>query len=895
MPISSGLPWYRATIAAVTVCTNANGETLISTPTPARRQYLALKEQYPDAILFFQVGDFYETFDDDAKIVARDAEVHLTSKDFGRSGRIPLAGVPVRALDTYLRRLLAKGHRVAVCEQVSEAGHGLVERAITRIVTPGTLIEPQLLRERENTYLAAVNFGRDSAALAYVDVSTGEFAVAPFVGPEREAALAAELVRLNPAEVLVPRDAPPLPGGRQATTRERAPFDGEDGIAALKAHFGVASLEAYGCQDLPLACGAAAAILDYLREYNARLLAGLRGLATYHTGDYMTLDGQTRRNLELMRSGRTASGGRGLLGVLDRSSTAGGGRLLRRWLSQPLLDLAALTARHDAVAEFVEQAAARSTARAALNRIGDLERLTGRTVAGTSSPRDLHNLRQTLGVVPELRVALEGLDTDFVATLRERLDPCAEVADIVERAIAGVQEGRRIRPGFDAELDGLIDGIRDARLWIAELERRERERTKIKSLKVGYNKIFGYYLEITNPNLPLVPPEYIRKQTLTSCERYITPELKEFEARIADAEGQINAVEESIYLRVLGELAEQAPRLLGTAAAIAQVDVVAAFAEVAERQGYVRPILDAGRELHIRAGRHPTVEAAVERHTFIPNDVDLDADEADGAGAIMLLTGPNMAGKSTYLRQVALIVLLAQIGAFVPATEAHLGLTDRIFTRVGAQDDLAAGQSTFMVEMLETASILHHATPRSLIILDEIGRGTGTLDGLAIARAVIEDIHDRIGARCLFATHYHELLGLLDRLPRLRACNVTVREDDDGIVFLHRIAPGGAARSYGIHVARLAGVPRSVTERAALLLRDLEATATPLRQVSEEPSEYGATNGHAPAPPALPVAAPCEADGTMLSEIAALDLVNTTPLEAINLLFSIQQRLRASQ
>ena len=862
--------------------------------TPARRQYLTLKEQYPDAILFFQVGDFYETFDDDAKLVSRDAEVHLTSKDFGRSGRIPLAGVPVRALDTYLRRLLAKGHRVAVCEQVSEAGHGLVERAITRIVTPGTLIEPQLLRERENTYLAAVNFGRDGAALAYVDVSTGEFAVAPFAGPEREAALAAELVRLHPAEVLVPRDAPPLPGGRQATTRERAPFDGEDGVAALKAHFGVASLEAYGCQDSPLACGAAAAILDYLREYNARLLVGLRGLATYHTGDYMTLDGQTRRNLELMRSGRSASGGRGLLGVLDRSCTAGGGRLLRRWLSQPLLDLAALATRHDAVAEFVDQPSVRTEARAALNRIGDLERLTGRIVAGASSPRDLHGLRATLGVVPELRAALERLGTDFVATLRDRLDPCAEVADIVERAIAGVQEGRRIRPGYDAELDGLIDGIRDARLWIAELERRERERTKIKSLKVGYNKIFGYYLEITNPNLPLVPPEYIRKQTLTSCERYITPELKEFEARIADAEGQINAVEEAIYLRVLGELAEQAPRLLGTAAAIAQLDVVVAFAEVAERQGYVRPILDGGRALRIRAGRHPTVEAAVERHTFIPNDVDLDANEFDGEGAIMLLTGPNMAGKSTYLRQVALIVLLAQIGAFVPATEAHLGLTDRIFTRVGAQDDLAAGQSTFMVEMLETASILHHATPRSLIILDEIGRGTGTLDGLAIARAVIEDIHDRIGARCLFATHYHELLGLLDRLPRLRACNVTVREDEDGIVFLHRIAPGGAARSYGIHVARLAGVPRSVTERAALLLRDLEATATPLRQVSEETGEYNVTNDYSPPPLTDSRDSSCEADSAMLGEIAALDLVNTTPLEAINLLFSIQQRLRAA-
>ncbi len=895
--------------------------------TPARRQYLDLKEQYPDALLFFQIGDFYETFDDDAKIVARDAEVHLTSKDFGRAGRVPLAGVPLRALDTYLRKLLAKGHRVAVCEQVSEAGHGLVERAITRIITPGTLIEPQLLRERENTYLAAVNIGRGEAALAYVDVSTGEFAVTPLRGPERDAALAAELGRLGPAEILVSREAPALPNGRTGTVRDRAPFDGEDGAAALRAHFGVASLEGYGCQDLPLACGAAAAILDYLREYNPRLLGGLRGLSTYHTDDFMALDAQTRRNLELVRSGRGGPGGRGLLGVIDRSETAGGGRLLRRWLSQPLLDLAALGARHDAVAELLAASALRAESRVLLDRVGDLERLTGRAIAGTIGPRELHGLRATLAIVPELRERLAPLVSPLTVTLRERLDPCAEAGELVGRAIAGANEGRRIQPGYDAELDGLIDGIREARTWIADLERRERERTKIKSLKVGYNKIFGYYLEITNPNLPLTPPDYIRKQTLTSCERFITPELKEFEARIADAEGQINSVEDAIYARVLGELAVQAPRLLATAAALAQLDVLATFAEVAERQGYVRPQLDQGRGLHIVAGRHPTVEAAVERHTFIPNDIALDADEFDGDGAIMLLTGPNMAGKSTYLRQIALIVLLAQIGAFVPAQSARIGIADRIFTRVGAQDDLAAGQSTFMVEMLETAAILHHATARSLIVLDEIGRGTGTLDGLAIARAVIEDIHDRLGARCLFATHYHELLALLDALPRLRACNVTVREDADGIVFLHRIAPGGAARSYGIHVARLAGLPRAVTERAALLLRDLEANAVPLRQIAEEAGGYALTpTGVAspltapqppeptspPAPDPAPLLAPlpssaptripvpmsarmADIENAILDEIAALDLVDTTPLEAINLLFGVQQRLRARQ
>ncbi len=872
--------------------------------TPARMQYLALKEQYPDAILFFQIGDFFETFDDDAKIVARDAEVHLTSKEFGRAGRVPLAGVPVRALDAYLRKLLAKGHRVAVCEQVSEAGHGLVERAITRIVTPGTLTEPQLLRERENTYLAAVVLAEEEAALAYVDVSTGEFAVTPFAGEEWEAALAAELGRLHPAEILVPRGTAALPSERPSTPRERSSFDGERGAATLMAHFGVVSLEAYGCQQLPLACGAAGAILDYLREYNPRLLAGLRGLSTYFTGDYMILDSQTRRNLELVRSGRTGQVSGGLLSVLDRTATAAGGRLLRRWLSQPLLNLTALAARQDAVAEFLTEPTARAAVRAALQRIGDIERMTGRLVAGTSSPRDLHHLRASLLVIPDLIAALDPCQTSTVCTLRANLDPCAEVTTLVDAAIAGVQEGQRIRPSYDPELDGLIEGIREARLWIAELERRERERTKIKSLKVGYNKIYGYYLEVTNPNLALVPADYIRKQTLTSCERFITPELKAFEAQIIDAEGQIAAVEEAVYQRVLATLAVEAARLRATAVASAQIDLLAAFAEVAARQGYVRPVLDNSRRLQIRAGRHPTVEAAVEQHTFIPNDLRLDANELADAGAIMLLTGPNMAGKSTYLRQTALIVLLAQIGAFVPAAEAHLGLVDRIFTRVGAQDDLAAGQSTFMVEMLETAAILHQATPRSLIILDEIGRGTGTLDGLAIARAVVEDIHDRIGARCLFATHYHELLALQESLPRLCACAVLVREEEDGIVFLHQIVPGGAARSYGIHVARLAGLPRSVTNRAADLLGDLEANAVPLRAVGEARATYQTTqpaaivtNGQleqATTAVGQPEGAAVAHDA-LLQGIAALDLVNTTPLTALNHLFAVQQQLRARQ
>ncbi|HET8631812.1 MAG TPA: DNA mismatch repair protein MutS, partial [Thermomicrobiales bacterium] len=728
--------------------------------TPARRQYLAIKEQYPDALLLYQIGDFYETFDDDARLLARDAEVALTSKTFGRDGRVPLAGIPVRALDAYLRRLAARGHRVAVCEQVSEAGHGLVERAVTRIVTPGTIAEPQLLPERENNYLAAVlratgRGGVPEAGLAYVDVSTGEFAATTFAGPDAAAALAAELQRLNPAEILAPDDASSDTGPGHRTPRPRAAFDPERGAEALCAHFGVDSLEGYGVHDRPLARGAAAAILGYLRENRPDLLAGLTGLRTYDTGDFMTLDGQTRRNLELMQSGRwertrrgqRERGARGLLGVLDRTRTSPGGRLLRRWLGQPLLDLAALAARHDAVEELLGATDARAAAREALGRVGDLERLAGRILARRAEPRELLALRAALDQIPALAAALAALAASLTAGLRDALDPCEDVADLIERAVAGAHEGRRIRPGFDADLDGMVAETGDARRWIAELEQRERARTSIKSLRVGYNKVFGYYLEVTRPNLKNVPDDYLRKQTLAAGERFITPELKEYEARIADAENRIAEQEDRLYAGLLATLAGAAPRLLATAAALAQLDVLAAFAEVAARQGYARPCLNGGSGLRIVAGRHPTVEAALDHHAFVPNDTAFDDD-----ARVLLLTGPNMAGKSTYLRQVALIVLLAQIGSFVPAERAELGLVDRIFTRIGAQDDLTAGQSTFMVEMLETAAILHHATTRSLIVLDEVGRGTSTQDGLAIARAVIEDLHDRLGARTLFAT-----------------------------------------------------------------------------------------------------------------------------------------------
>ncbi len=862
--------------------------------TPIRRQYEALRAQHPDCLLLFQLGDFYESFEEDAKVVSRVCGITLTSREFGKGDRVALAGVPLGRLEHYLARLIEAGYHVAVAEQVSPPGSGLVERVITRVVTPGTLVEPGLLREKENIYLAAVVRGRAGFGLAYVDVSTGEFAATQIEGEDTEARLRAELDRLGPAELLLP-EGQTLEGVRGAHLTVCQPWRFAETAAreALCAHFGVLQLAGFGLAERELAVGAAGAILSYVEEHNRRLLPNLASLRTYSTTAGMPLDAHTRRNLELLRNGRSGRVEGSLLGVLDRTRTPMGGRLLRRWLSQPLLDRQRLERRLDAVEAAVRADRLRSQARALLESVGDLERQVGRVAQGVATPRELRALADSLGALARLCDLLERgappallgalVDTDAPASAAAPLDPCTDVAGLIARAVARPGSGRLVQPGYSEELDRLIAEVEQARHWIARLEQAERQRTGIRSLKVGFNQVFGYYLEVTKPNLALVPADYQRKQTLVSAERFITPELKDRESQILHLEERIEALEREEFDRLLSQVASQGDRLRRLARAVAQLDVFTALAEVARERGYCRPLLDDSQELEIVDGRHPVVEVSLDPGSFIPNDTRLDGADCQ----VMVVTGPNMAGKSTYLRQVALIVLLAQIGSFVPARSARIGLVDRVFTRIGAHDDIAAGASTFMVEMMEAASILRHATPRSLVVLDEVGRGTSTFDGLSIARAVVEALHE-LGARTLFATHFHELAELARALPRVRVFNAAVADDGDEVVFLRKVVPGAADRSYGIQVARLAGLPPDVTRRAEEILQTLE------RQSPNGATPPPSHDGLPPYPLQLPLdgfGAPPDPTAEVLRTLRTLDLASLTPLEALNRLAELQQRL----
>ena len=890
--------------------------------TPARKQYLDIKSQYSDAILLYQVGDFYETFDNDAIIAARELAIVLTYRSYGQE-KVPLAGIPVRSLDNYLGKLTVHGYKVAVCEQVGEItkGRDVVERAVTRILTAGTLSEPNLLPARQNNYLVAIATGRAQTGLAAVDVSTGEFTVTWFAPNELPIALDAELQRLAPVECLLVeganKEAYQFPS--KTITITHCPtyfFQYETAQTRLCRHFGVQSLEAYGCANEPQAIISAGAIIAYLEKMNVSLLSLLAALHSYRTTNYMVLDAHTQRNLELLQGTRSGTLQGSLLSVLDRAITPMGARQMRRTLTQPLLDLSELDARLTSVEELYESPALRSRLTVCLQDLGDLERVAGRIRQGTAVRNEVLGLRDYLCIVPQLQDRLQGCNATLLRELAQEMDPCPQVVDLIDRALMRADEEdengddrRLIRAGYYAELDELFNSIRNSRRWMVSLEARERQRTGIKSLKVSFNKVFGYYIEVSHANAKLVPDDYMRKQTLVNAERFITPELKEHEARILSATERIEEMERSIYADLLRQIAGSYPEMMNTATAIAKVDVLQGLAEVAARQGYVRPVLEQGHRLEIIGGRHPVVEYALDGDVFIPNDTDLEADEGE---RIRLLTGPNMAGKSTYLRQVALITLLAQIGSFVPARKAHIGLVDRIFTRVGAEDDIASGKSTFMVEMEETAAILHHATKHSLIILDEIGRGTSTYDGLAIARAVIEYLHNELVARTLFATHYHELSAMAEELAHLCVYTMAISEDErDGIVFLHRVVPGCAGRSYGVHVARLAGMPISVIKRAELVLQQLELQRTGENVMLT--TGRGAESDHRVA----------EANGQYTSEswllaphrsyewqseeahLAALalerldgsdagletiDLCAITPLDALNLLFLLQKR-----
>jgi len=845
------------------------------------QQYREIKARHPHTILFFRMGDFYEMFEDDARLGARELGLTLTSRNNGGAAEVPLAGVPVKAATEYLRRLVAKGHRVAICEQVEDPklAKGLVRREVVETITPGTVLTDDWLVQGRNNYVVAVADG----GIAALDVTTGEL-VLEVVPPEE---LEASLARFEALEIVVPVGAKPpvtLARGVTLTEREAWEFDPELAREDLTRSYSLASLDGLGiaAEDGP-AVGAAGALLRYARELKPGGLPHLARPTLLRRGDVLPLDEMTRRNLELVEPLRPGAQGATLLEVLDRTLTPMGGRLLRRWMLAPLVDPAAINARLDAVEVLVRDGRGRERLREALDGVRDLERLAGRAALGRATPRELGALRDSILRLPDAAGALGGLEgRDRAAPLEaaaERFDLLTDLGDelgraLVERPPTQLADGDAIRPAYDRQLDELKDARDGGKQYIASLQATERQRTGIASLKVGFNRVFGYYIEVTHAHRERVPADYERRQTLTGAERYVTPQLKEYEAKVLGAEERIATHEAELVDALRHRVADAIGRVQATATLLAQLDVWAGLADVAERERYVRPDVTADMTLQLEGSRHPVVERMMPREAFIPNDVRLD-----DAGRIILLTGPNMAGKSTLLRQVGLCVLLAQMGAYVPCRRAAVGVVDRLFTRVGASDNLVRGQSTFMVEMSETSAILHGATARSLVLLDEIGRGTSTYDGVAIAWAVTECLHTAVGCKTIFATHYHELTQLTEELAHARNFNVAVREVGDEIVFLHRLEPGGADRSYGIHVGRLAGLPAPVVSRAWEVLKLLEAGHHVAQQRAPRPPDAAQLGlfGGAPHP--------------LLTELDRLDLDTLSPIDALNRLAAWKKRL----
>lgn len=846
--------------------------------TPIRQQYLDIKKQYPDTIVFFRLGDFYETFDHDAEITSNELDIVLTSRSVAKGTRIPMAGIPYHAVENYLSRLIEKGYHVAICEQMGDQPtKGLFPREVVRVVTPGTVIEPTLLKGDRNNYLVTVFVHDNKAGVAYVDITTGEFAATEIDGSDLYTDLRAEIARLNPAELILPEN---LRLGSSfpyhITSLPDWKFESGRCREILQRQFEVASLDGFGLQNSHLAIQAAGATLQYLKETQPAALTLLTTISTYSTSEFMVLDSPTRRNLELTETIRKGETQGSLLYTLDQTITPMGHRMIRSWVSKPLLDIRAIQQRQDLVQYFIQNGLLRSEFRAQIKHLADLERVTNRVVAGNASPRDLVAIRSTLALLPEIIQLFHPVDNVILEKLRD-LSPCTEVLELLTSAIsddppATLQNTGVIRSNYSTELDHVIEASQHAREWISNLEAVERERTGIKSLKVGYNKVFGYYIEITHANADQAPAEYIRKQTLVNAERYITPEMKEYESLVLNAEERIHEIESRLFKEICRNVASFAEKLLTTSRIIAELDVFASFAEIAAMRKYIRPELCEDPILDIRDGRHPVVESSIQSERFVPNDAVFEEGEI-----VRIITGPNMSGKSTFLRQVALIVLMAQMGSFVPASQAKIGVVDRIFTRIGAQDEIHAGQSTFMVEMIETANILNHATSHSLLILDEIGRGTSTYDGLSIAWAIVEYIHNhpRLRSRTLFATHYHELTQLSELLPGVRNYNVAVSEAGGEVIFLHKIVAGGADRSYGIHVAQLAGIPRTVIQRAGEILQQLQASSGTAVQFNPQSVEQMTL---------FPETNP------LLDELKSLDINSLAPIQALNLLYEWQRK-----
>ena len=850
--------------------------------TPIRQQYLDIKKDYPNAILFFRLGDFYETFDEDAETTSRELDLVLTSRNVAKGQRIPMAGIPYHAADNYISRLIDKGYHVAICEQIGEQPKkGIFPREVIRLVTPGTVIEPGLIKNEKNNYLVSISILENKTGLAFLDISTGEMGISQFEDNPSHNRLKAEISRLHPSEILLP-DNISLDLANQYHITSLPAWKYEIGRCEqiLKTHFQVASLDGFGLKNKPSAITAVGAILGYVKDSDPQALSLFNELNFYSIEDHMVLDEATRRNLELsetiLKSTETGS----LLGIIDKTATPMGKRMIRRWVNQPLIHADRINERLDAVEYFVENGMERIELQKQFRKVSDIERIINRIAAKHAIPRDLVALRETLEVLPQVLTRLNGKINALDQTMKT-FDDCASEFSLLEKSIvddppATLQHTGIIRPGFSEELDNLMNSTKSSRDYISNLEKVEKERTGIKTLKVGYNKVFGYYIEISNSYVSQAPEEYIRKQTLVNAERFITPELKEYETIVLNAEENIHEIENRVFKEICAQLKKSYKKLLLVSKFFGMVDVFMSLAQVASQNNYVRPQLSDDKRLVIKDGRHPVVEKTSLELSFVPNDTAfLNGDN------IQIITGPNMSGKSTYLRQVALIVLMAQIGSFVPAASAEIGIVDRIFTRIGAQDEIHAGQSTFMVEMIETANILHHATDKSLLILDEIGRGTSTYDGLSIAWAVLEYIHNhpRLKSRTLFATHYHELTQLPDTLPNIKNYNVAVSEVDNNVIFMHKILPGGADRSYGIHVAQLAGIPNSVISRANQILSQLEGDTHQLDIRDNKPPSQMSFFG--------------EKD-VIRDELKKLDPNTLSPIEALNKIYEWKKEIDES-
>ena len=863
------------------------------TVTPMMRQYLELKKRNPDCILFFRLGDFYEMFREDAKIAAKELDLTLTTRDRNKDkeDQIPMCGVPYHSVDSYIGRLVSKGYKVAICEQTEDPAKakGLVERDIVRIVTPGTVTAASMLEEGKNNYIACIYENGGAYGIAFCDVSTGQFYATFAQGKEADDRAMAELGRFAPTEVLVGGDVPMdirlgiynrlnccIDEGKAED------FAQEDAEKLLEDHFGktLAELSLSGQREATVACGA---LLRLLMDNQKNALSHIRNLEFYSTGKFLELDITARRNLELTETLRDKSKKGSLLGVLDKTNTAMGGRTLRSWMEKPLLSPKEIDARLDAVQELASDPMLRGSIMDMMKSISDLERIMARIVTGSANGRDMISLAQGCEPLPELKDKMFGVQSRLLGQLEAQIDGMKDCRTLILKTMADdppftVREGGLIRRGADPEIDRLRDIMEGGAGAVGAIEARERERTGIKTLKVGYNRVFGYYIEVAKGSKDKVPEDYIRKQTLTNGERFITPELKELESTILTAKDQITAMEYEIFVRLREFVALQAARVQQTAAAVGAIDALCSLAHVAVQQGYCRPTVDLGPYLSIQDGRHPVVEQVLKDSLFVPNDTELGGE----GNQVAIITGPNMAGKSTYMRQVALIVIMAQMGSFVPARSARIGIVDRVFTRVGASDDLASGQSTFMVEMTEVAQILKYATARSLLILDEIGRGTSTFDGMAIARAVLEYAANtrHLGAKTLFATHYHELTQIEGQLPNVKNYNIAVKKRGENMIFLRKIVKGAADRSYGVEVANLAGLPGSVITRARQLLKELESGAV-------------APTGGKPRPEE-------ETDQVSMGDLDAVNVADRlrkltvetlTPIEAMNELYRLKQML----